>query len=321
MTPTLSQVRSYDPSHLSAAAAHWDTLARTWDDTWSTARDRVAGAAWGGAGHDAAVAAHTADLAAAGTSADGLRAAAAAARTGHDNLVSMKSALIADVDAAQHAGYQVNEIFIVSPPPDMPAWMVAAKAPDMVARTGQLQARAAALFAYDGEVSAQISAPAATFAASPFKPDMPIPATLTDFKTAPADPSPIAPWDQPDPKPPSVLPQLQQALTAPPSTAAPGPPMPAYTGQPPGMTALPPGPPFDPAPATGPAEKNPEFGPLIAGAGGGCAGGAGIAAAIVSPFPPAEAVAPETGCVAGAAAAAGTYLGGIWLENLFNGNG
>jgi hypothetical protein len=279
---TLPQVRAADWSHLLDAAQHWNHTAQTWEQTWHQALNAVGNAWWTGTGQLSAVQAHSADWAIALSHAEALRGAAGAAATGHDNLMAMRAALLDAVDQTTQQGYQVSEDFTVTPPPTMPSWMAVVVAPDIIARTTELQTRNAALQAYDADVASQISQPAAQFAA-------------TGFKTDGDNASDIAPPDVPD----------QPKLPTPPN-----------------MTVLPPGPPFDKSDDSGmPAEQNPQVGDLLSAAGMGCLGGAAIGSMIAGPLLPADVVTVPGGCEAGAIGGVGVQLGKTWVNNLIDGQG
>ncbi|WP_245847514.1 hypothetical protein [Mycobacterium szulgai] len=340
MPATLSQILAWSTEHLIDAAGYWTKTADQWEDAFFQMRNQSYAVDWSGAGGDALGERTSADLLIVSAKADMLREAAGIARNGSGDISAAQRRVLYGVEDAHNAGSTVGEDLSVTDThtSSTPAEQAARQA-QAQAFAGDIRLRAQQLDEADAKVAGQLTAATADlgsvdFAQSPIpNPVAQAPAThrkgvqLVDFKQdgGISPPPPFAPLDTPDgtppPPQPPFIPQYEQALTAPRAPATPGPPMPSYVGHPPGMTRLPPGPPFDPAQSVGSAEKNPEMGPLIAGAAGGCAGGAGIAAAIVSPFPPAEVVAPETGCIAGAATAASTYLGGIWLENLLNGNG
>lgn len=124
---------------------------------------------------------------------------------------------------------------------------------------------------------------------------------LVDFKQDGAtSPTPLfAPWDTPDgtpPPQPAFLPQYEQALTAPPAPAQPGPPMPAS-------------PPPAPRPATGPSSVacqqalDEQQQSLLQNLGGATLGGAvlgGLAAGV-----PTEGVGAVQGAIGGA------FMGGV----------
>jgi hypothetical protein len=88
------------------------------------------------------------------------------------------------------------------------------------------------------------------------------------------------------------------------------------------MTAAPPGPPFDVSNDSGvPAEQNPEMGSFFTTVLGGCTGGGALGGMIAGPILPADVATVPGGCVAGAIGTGSLYLGGIWLNNMFNGQG
>jgi hypothetical protein len=85
-----------------------------------------------------------------------------------------------------------------------------------------------------------------------------------------------------------------------------------------------PSPPAPPAPAAqpaAPAEANPTPGGLLSAAGGGCLAGGMDGGLVGAPIPITEIVTVPGGCVGGALIAGGMYLGGIWVDNMVNGNG
>jgi hypothetical protein len=82
---------------------------------------------------------------------------------------------------------------------------------------------------------------------------------------------------------------------------------------------------FQPGPNTDYTEENPHKGAVIQGGAvgliSGCAAGAGWMAAIAAPEVPAEAFAPEVGCVLGLVSGEVGPLGVPWLDNAIEGEG
>lgn len=71
----------------------------------------------------------------------------------------------------------------------------------------------------------------------------------------------------------------------------------------------------------GPAEVNFSPGALAGAVGGGCLAGGDGGGVLGAFFPPMEPFTTFGGCIGGGLIAGGGYLGGIWLDNMFNGNG
>ncbi len=110
--PSLSEVQSWDTSHLTTAARHWSDAASKWEDGFADAARHSfspGGAPWEGAAAAAAQDRAVADRAQVNRVAERLRAVSAVARAGATELDFARQQVLSAVNAARAAGFEVSE--------------------------------------------------------------------------------------------------------------------------------------------------------------------------------------------------------------------
>jgi hypothetical protein len=162
MTPTLNEIRNYDPNWLLNAHQSWTRLGKAWEDTFAQAHRSVVDLPWEGEGAEAAVQAHLDDLNWVRGKSDQLGGVAKTAFNSYHDLIAQKNDLIAQVDSITNQGFKVAPDFTVTPDTKDPITFTAKLSAASTA-TAQLKAAAAALIAHDGEVGATLTAAGATF--------------------------------------------------------------------------------------------------------------------------------------------------------------
>ncbi len=159
LAPTLSQIRSWDTTHLDLAADYWAAQAENWENVFTTAfqtMTRPGGQPWDGdAADQAQLRAHLDRLRVIGV-ADRLRAVAGTARAGARELRAARQKALDVVDAATAAGFEVDDDLVVSYPGYVNAVQAAALQARAVELATRLHAAAAALAALDAEIAATI---------------------------------------------------------------------------------------------------------------------------------------------------------------------
>lgn len=191
--------------------------------------------------------------------------------------------------------------------------------------------------AEDAAVGGQVSAPVTSLATAPLRKPV-VPASPLaggpplDMLSGPArsvvhsmdytaGPSPIAPWDSPDPRQTTgenFLPAWQRAITSPPESS-PAPPVTALPGSPniptpPRMRAMGPDEPWptSPEPYT---PIQPNLDAILSTGVKGCAAGGTCAAIAGAAVPPIDPLAVASGCIVGGSVGLVGQTIDPWLEN------
>jgi hypothetical protein len=110
--PRLTEVQTWDTTHLTTAAQVWTDTATRWEDGFSQAARHAFmpdGSPWEGAAATAAQERAIADRTAVGRVADRLRTASADARVGAAEIGAARQQVLAAVSAARAAGFQVGD--------------------------------------------------------------------------------------------------------------------------------------------------------------------------------------------------------------------
>ncbi|MDI3315918.1 MAG: hypothetical protein QJR12_17060 [Mycobacterium sp.] len=309
MIPSQSALRAYDVSHLTEHAAYWRELATRRRDVVGAIKAQADALDWQGEGDQAMRAAMAGHLATAEEQAGLLDAAAGVAENGASVLHQQQQAILSGVDQARQSGFVVGEDWSATDamyPPGSIGWYARLSAAQAI--TTELRAQAGAFATQEYQTATDIISAAGDLGGDGAI-HRHIQAVGHGFKSdGPASP--------PQPNP---VEQLEQAITAPPAAPPNSPiPMPASPAPRPPQTG--PSPPPVPVP-DGPPEVNPTPGGLLSAVGTGCGTGAVDGGFVGAPIPIAETVTIPGGCVGGALLGGGMYLGGIWLDNMLNGNG
>lgn len=155
-TPTLGEIRRWDTAPMIEAATRWSSTAQSWECTFSELTQHIAGTGWEGSAAEAARGLIASDRRQAIGHADGLRAAAFAARSGADRIAGTRNAVLAAVDAAEETGFSVGDDFTVN-----------SRDPRLRARSDavadDLRSRVGALLAVDRQVASEIGLLTKTF--------------------------------------------------------------------------------------------------------------------------------------------------------------
>jgi hypothetical protein len=156
--PRLSEIRSWDIEHLTAAAGWWDAAANRWENGLSDVVRHSytpGGSIWEGAAASAAQERALADRTKVSATAQHLRMTSAAARAGADALASARQQVLAAVNAARAAGFHVGDDLSASYDDDgTPA--SAAKRAQATSMARQIWSSAEQLAATDLRVAEQI---------------------------------------------------------------------------------------------------------------------------------------------------------------------
>jgi hypothetical protein len=158
--PRLADVQAWDTSHLTTAAQHWADSATRWEDGFAeVARHSFSpgGSVWEGAAATAAQDRAVADRTQVNRVAERLRTVSADARIGATELSAARQQVLAAVNAARAAGFEVSD--------DLSVTYVDDGSPTSAARRTQAEGmardiwqRAAKLTATDRDVAQRISA-------------------------------------------------------------------------------------------------------------------------------------------------------------------
>ena len=157
MTPTLSQIRSWDTEHLAAAAQRWTSLAHSWVHAVTKVEMETShpgGTVWDGHAADAARTRARADRMRVVGLADGLAVLASTAQAGASSVRAAQQRVLSAVAAANEAGFDVREdlsVVSLAPADRYRAQVVAAN----------VQQAAAALSAADTDLATRIAAASA----------------------------------------------------------------------------------------------------------------------------------------------------------------
>lgn len=157
---TLPQVQSWDVQHLKDAAAHWLKVAGIWEDAYYNVRVETmtpGGTEWMGAAADVAQAHANHDYRKVVNVAEALRAKAAAATQGADDLAAAKQAVLSAVDAARDAGFSV-EVDLSVHDTALANMMVPGRQAQARVHQAAIFAKAEALVALDKTVAAGLTA-------------------------------------------------------------------------------------------------------------------------------------------------------------------
>lgn len=210
--PTLSQIQAWSTDHLEAAATQWQTTADTWEHAFTQIHREApspGGTPWIGAGADAALLRTGTDRTVVVGAAEGLYAAANAARYGAGEIAGARELALQAVSTAQAAGFVVREDLSIASRQPVPAALQATVQVQVNAHAANIRTHAAALLAIDGHVAADISAAIAAVQAAQFGNTPLTPATepqrndptiqLVDNHTiqdAPPPGDPLAGWSE-----------------------------------------------------------------------------------------------------------------------------
>lgn len=327
MMPTQSALRAYDTSHLTEHATHWRDLAARRRSVVGAVNAQAGSLDWAGQGDEAMKAAMQRHLSTAEEEAGLLDSAAQTAQGGASVLHQQQQSILSAVDQARQSGFAVGEdwstIDTMYTPGSM-GWY--ARQPTAQTISADLRTQATAFAGQELQTATDVTSAAGDLGGEGAVRGH-IQAVGHGFKTDGGNGEPGAQADQPTdlggllgaPPGNSFVDQYQREITAPPAppSAAPAP-MPASPPPgPPGMRAAPP----PGAAPVGPPEVNPTIGGFLGTAGPGCVAGAADGGSIAAIFPPLIPLGGLGGCLAGGVIAGGGYLGGIWVDNMLNGNG
>ena len=186
--PTLTEVRHWEPGHLTDAASGWTSTVSTWQTHVTELTHHLDG--WHGVAAERARHRAGTDRRDVIAMADRVRAASAVARAGAERIADVRRAVLAVVSSAEDAGFTVSENFVVAATD--PVRQAQARALHR-----ELSSRLDRLIAADRQIAAQITS-AATGLGVGLRTD-PAPRTGPRF----ADPPP----ERPDPGGPVSLPE------------------------------------------------------------------------------------------------------------------
>ncbi|TGD84693.1 hypothetical protein BayCH28_25220 [Mycolicibacterium sp. CH28] len=184
--PGLSQILSWDTTHLSQAASDWLSTAKYWEDVFTRMHGGTqspGGTVWQGVAAEAAQERTFSDLVKVRGLADTLNDAAAVAHRGADQLGYLKRHAIDAINDAHEAGFGVGEDLSVVDASKYSGFRVAAA--QQFAAT--IATRAAALSAADSEIAMKITAATTELNGRGFS-ESPETARALDFPLAPQPP-------------------------------------------------------------------------------------------------------------------------------------
>lgn len=157
--PTLTQIAQWDVKHLEDAAAHWNKVANIWEEAYYNVRVETltpGGTEWVGEAADMAQAHANHDYRKVVKVADGLRAKAATATRGAQDLESAKRAVLAEVKAARDADFSVEEDLSVHDTA-LANMMLPDRQAEARAHQAAIDAKVNALVALDGKIAAELA--------------------------------------------------------------------------------------------------------------------------------------------------------------------
>jgi hypothetical protein len=210
--PTLTQIASWDTTHLRVAEEDWSAIADGWEKHFTTvqsASQEPGGSPWEGHAAEAAQARAYNDLIKVRQLSDSLQSAAAVARRGADRLEHAKRGVLDSVQHAEESGFTVAEDLSVTSRHNGggPAAQSQHLA-EAIEHVATIRTRAAKLGQLDRDVSGELSAATAdldniAFAESPTGSDDGRESTIqaVDFSTSPVPQEP-PPQDPGLPQPP-----------------------------------------------------------------------------------------------------------------------
>jgi hypothetical protein len=176
MPASLSAIQRYNVDHLLEGATYWESSHQAWITHFSGARQEVQGLGWQGPGGEGALVQSVRDENTAYDAAMVAQAAGASAQTSAASLMFLKQTVLGYVEAAQAAGFEVNDDLSVQD--TMRTYPNASMA---IARQRQAEIHAAdigyaaqALQAHDAQVAATLQAHSAALQAVQFADGHPI---------------------------------------------------------------------------------------------------------------------------------------------------
>ena len=205
--PSLSQIQTWETSHLHRAATDWTNTADAWEDSFdSIARQMAApgGKPWSGDAADAARSSAQLDKLKVQALSDDLRAAAMAARGATAEIEAAKAAALYAIGEAHAEGFIVGEdLSLTDQFESTSSEESAARQVQAQALSAEIQEKAATLAAVDEEAAAKITAAAAGLqglsVGTGGAPEGPGTIQMVDFHGAPMPEKPS--WSSPDPPP------------------------------------------------------------------------------------------------------------------------
>ena len=156
--PSLSEIRSWDTEHLTAAAERWTATAARWERTFNSVSDQMrepGGTPWFGDAAEAAQQQAYADRLTVVGVADQLHTSADAARSAARELESAKQRVLSTIAQARAAGFTVREDLSVTPARGV-GWHAGRLVAERFA--AELRERAATLAALDRQAAGRIFA-------------------------------------------------------------------------------------------------------------------------------------------------------------------
>lgn len=158
MLPTLSQIKSWDVDHLTAAASYWSATADSWDKVFNEVWQQSYAVNWEGQGAAALQDRTSADKSLVGLKADQLRQAAAIAKKGAGDINAAQRRVLYAVEDVSNAGFAVGEdLSVTDRRNSRNAVERAARQAQAQAFAADIRSRAAALAALDKEVAADLA--------------------------------------------------------------------------------------------------------------------------------------------------------------------
>lgn len=334
MVPTRTSIESYTVAHLVDASRHWNTSAQQWEAHFETVNQQANMVTFLGPAADGMRLRTGTDHVTAIALSEQLRTAAHTATMGASELEALHRATTTAIQAAEDNDFIVGEDLSVQDRTS--AYLTPIEAAERQAQAkahaASIGSAATALHTHDTAIAGTIEAHSAVLATTQFADGRAVGGQIQavghGFKTDSGagqnpGPTPNQPTDLGGllgaPPDNSFVDQYKKAITTAPA-APPTSPIPMPAGPP----ATPPqiGPQRPPVPAPqAPAEVNPSPGVLAGAVGGGCLTGGEGGGVLGAFFPPIEPFTTAGGCIGGGLIAGGAYLGGIWVDNMLNGNG
>lgn len=157
---TLSRVRSWDTTHLHAAATHWNSVAADWEQSFDAVHNESfapGGTDWAGEGAEAAQQQTAVDRKDALQSVDTLRVTATIARDGADEIHSAKLIVLDAVASTQLDGFVVGEDFSVTDPRSYPPPVATERQVQAARHTSKITGCVQTLAATDQRMAGQMS--------------------------------------------------------------------------------------------------------------------------------------------------------------------